>query len=159
MKRTNLGDGDREVQKQDREIAELVRIWKDECVGRLKATIITPTSSSRRKHTHSTSDPTPASLLPGASRVPELEVYMKAQKVSIRGNMGPGFSVLDDEDKECLLCGLKRDEVVARLCEHEVGGTRWWVNGWGHRGCLRWWEEWDGRLLVDAAKGEEGRKR
>lgn len=151
LKRTNLGDGDREVQKQDREISELVRIWKEDCLGRLKATIITPTSSSRRKHAHSTSDPTPASPLPNASRVPELEVDMHAQKVSM---IKLGFSILDEEDKECLLCGLKRDEVVARLCEHELDGARWWVNAWGHRGCLRWWEEWEGRLLMDASKGE-----
>jgi len=106
-----------------------------------------PGSASRPRHTHSSSDPTPATSLPNSSRIPELEVDLKAEKVSMKGG------IIDDENKGCLLCGLKRDEVVSRLCEHSLDGARWWVNGWGHRACLRWWEEWEGKLHVYANKG------
>ena len=130
------------MQKEDREIAELVRIWKEECAGRLKAAMVTPRSTPS-SHSYSNSDPTAASSNPNASRVPELEVDLRAEKV-----MGKGGSILDEEYMGCVLCGLHQNELVGKLYEHEFGvGGRWWVRGWGHRGCLRWWEEWGGRLV------------
>lgn len=143
LKKTKLGrgGGDLEAQKEDREIAELVRIWKEECAGRLKAAMVTP-RSTMPSHNYSASDPTAAASNPNASRVPELELDLKAEKVNSRGG-----SILDEEDRACNLCGLHQNELVGRLHEHEFGVPgRWWVRGWGHRGCLRWWEEWEGKL-------------
>ena len=130
------------MQKEDREIAELVRIWKEECSGRLKAAMVAPRSTPS-SHNYSSSDPTAASSNPNASRVPELEVDLRAEKA-----VGKGGSILDEEDRGCVLCGLHQNELVGKLYEHELGvNGRWWVKGWGHRGCLRWWEEWEGRLV------------
>lgn len=135
------------MQKEDREIADLVRIWKEECAGRLKAAMVTPRSTPS-PHNYSSSDTTAASSNPNASRVPELEVDLRAEKA-----MGKGGSILDEEDRECVLCGLQQNELVGKLYEHEFGvGGRWWVRGWGHRGCLRWWEEWEGRLVKEKKK-------
>lgn len=138
----------------DREVAELVRIWKEELSGRLKAAMVTPRgSNSTTIHTHgySNSDPTLSSSSPNVSRVPELEIDLKAERVPLPMNL-----ILDKEETACFLCGLHQDEVVGKLHEHEFGrGERWWVAGSGHRGCLRWWEKWDGevRKVAGAATG------
>ena len=82
------------------------------------------------------------------SRVPELGADLRAERVT-----GKGGSILDEEDRDCVLCGLYQNELVGKLYEHEFDmGGRWWVRGWGHRGCLRWWEEWEGRLVKKEKK-------
>lgn len=118
--------------------------------------MVTPRSSSSLNsslsHGYSASDPTAlSSNHPNISRVPELEVDLRADKAS-RG----GASILDEEDRPCVLCGLQQNELVAKLHEHEFGaGGRWWVRGWGHRGCLRWWEEWERQLGGSAGGGKK----
>ncbi len=51
------------------------------------------------------------------------------------------------DKKACFLCGLKREErVIGVDGEVEDSFGEWWVEYWGHRGCVNWWIEWEGKL-------------
>ncbi|KAF8466938.1 hypothetical protein BDZ91DRAFT_724481 [Kalaharituber pfeilii] len=159
---------DIENQKEEREIAELVRIWKEE-IGRMKAALVAPSSKGTGTgHSHSNSDPSSLSSLSPSSlsssstsspsiRVPELDTDLKAEKMPL-----PGVVIdMEVDDRPCLLCGLRQDEVVRKLFEGEFGrGDRWWKKGWGHRGCWRWWEKWEDELRKGGvAMGGKGGQR
>ncbi|KAK0646570.1 hypothetical protein B0T16DRAFT_413767 [Cercophora newfieldiana] len=49
--------------------------------------------------------------------------------------------------KACVICGLKRDERIAKVdFEVEDSFGEWWVEFWGHRDCRNWWLEHEGQL-------------
>lgn len=123
MKLTGLDKS--EVQKEDREVVEVLRLWKNQ-VGRLR-TAVTAAST--------------APGLPKLPAVPEIAEQMpvKTLKPAEGGVTAPAA---------CALCGLRREERVAKVdvgVEDSFG--EWWVQGMNmHLGCKQFWEEFEGKL-------------
>lgn len=105
-----------ETRREDQEAAEVERLWKQQ-VGGLKSQI------ARINAQQSDIE----------FRLPDISENMpiRTAKVGEGALMAP---------KCCFLCGLKRDERVARLdvtVEDSFG--EWWVDHWGHTDCMRFW--------------------
>ncbi|KAK1751722.1 hypothetical protein QBC47DRAFT_390842 [Echria macrotheca] len=107
--------------REDREAAEVVAVWK-QLVGRLRSTMVAVNGAH-----------------PGevALRVPELGLVMTVQ--TVQG--------VPTAPRACVVCGLKRDERVARVdVEVEDSFGEWWVEFWGHRACRNFWLEHEVKL-------------
>ncbi|KAL8933528.1 MAG: hypothetical protein Q9216_006324 [Gyalolechia sp. 2 TL-2023] len=107
-----------ENRREDQEATEVGRLWKQQA-GSLKGHI------SRINAQQSEIE----FLLPDISE----NIPIRTAKTGEGAITAP---------KCCFLCGLKRDERVARLdagVEDSFG--EWWVDHWGHVDCTRFWEE------------------
>lgn len=107
--------------RDDREAAEVASIWKQQ-VGRLR-TAVAAVNGSR----------------PGETplKVPELGVTMVVQTAQ-------GFPTAA---KACVVCGLKREERVAKVdFDVEDSFGEWWIEFWGHRDCRNFWLEHEVKL-------------
>ena len=101
-----------EVAKEDREVSDLVRLWRAQS-GRLRSTV------------------TGSGL---AFTVPEVSETMPVRIA----HTSEGAIV---STKACILCGLKRNERVGKV-EGEVQDSfgEWWQEHWGHRTCKNFWD-------------------
>lgn len=111
-----------EITREDREVAEFVRIWKEQ-VGRLRSAIAAANSSLHDYQAHLV--------------VPEINETMPI-KTAI---MAEGAL---QAPKSCSLCGLKRDERIQKVdTQVEDSFGEWWVEHWGHRGMqpLEWFRD------------------
>ncbi|KAL8903767.1 MAG: hypothetical protein Q9207_003727, partial [Kuettlingeria erythrocarpa] len=108
-----IGINRTETRREDQEAAEVVRLWKQQ-VGSLKSFL------ARINVQQSEVD----FVLPDIS-----------ENVPIRtAKAGEGAVTAT---KCCFLCGLKRDERVARLDVNvEDSFSEWWVDHWGHVDCI-----------------------
>ncbi|KAI4240481.1 MAG: hypothetical protein LQ352_007623 [Teloschistes flavicans] len=106
-----------EARREDQEAAEVVRLWKQQ-VGSLKGQMAK--INALQSHIHLT--------------LPDL-----VDNLPIRtAKAGEGALTAP---KSCFLCGLKRDERVARLDVNvEDSFDEWWVEHWGHVDCIAFWE-------------------
>ncbi|KAK3698575.1 hypothetical protein LTR37_016902 [Vermiconidia calcicola] len=123
MKLTGLDKS--EVAKEDREVLDVVRLWKSQ-VGKLRSAV------------------TAASSAPAMARlraVPDISEQMpvKTLKQSEGGITAP---------HACALCGLKREERVAKAdVEVEDSFREWWIPGMNmHVSCRKFWEEFEKKL-------------
>ena len=112
-----------ETRREDREVEEAIRIWKEQ-MGSLRAPLATIRSQE--------SDDTLA--------IPEL-----AEKMPVRlAKLSEGGMVAS---KSCFLCGLKRDERVEKVdIRVEDSFGEWWIDHWGHVDCVIFWEQQKDRL-------------
>ncbi|KAE8451221.1 hypothetical protein EG329_004385 [Mollisiaceae sp. DMI_Dod_QoI] len=111
-----------EVTKEDREAADVVRIWRDQ-VGRLRSAIAVANQSMRDGSTHL--------VIPEISEV----LHVKAQDGALTA------------PKPCVICGLKREERVAKVdLQVEDSFGEWWTEHWGHRACRNFWQEHELKL-------------
>jgi hypothetical protein len=111
-----------EAAREDREAAELVRIWREQ-IGRLRSAVAAANSSIRDKATH--------------LAVPEISETMQVKPE--RGAL--------TAPKPCVLCGLKREERISKIDgEVEDSFGEWWIEHWGHRTCRNFWAEHEGKL-------------
>jgi hypothetical protein len=111
-----------ETTREDREAAEVVRIWKDQ-LGRLRSAIAVANSSIHNSSQH--------------LAIPDVNDAMHV-KTQERGLAAP---------KPCLICGLKRDERVNKVdVDVEDSFGEWWVDHWGHRACRNFWLEHEAKL-------------
>lgn len=114
-----------ETKREDREVADVVRIWKDQ-LGRLKSTVAIANTSIKDQSQH--------------LDIPDInEVMVVRTSTSAEGAL--------TAPKCCLLCGLKRDERVQKVdfnVEDSFGD--WWAEYWGHKACKNFWEENEGKL-------------
>ncbi|PVH87058.1 hypothetical protein DL98DRAFT_290035 [Cadophora sp. DSE1049] len=111
-----------EVVREDREAADVVRVWKEQ-LGRLKSAVAVANTSLKDTSTHLS--------------IPEITETMHV-KTQDRGLSAP---------KQCLICGLKREERIAKVdvaVEDSFG--EWWVEHWGHRACRNFWQEYESKL-------------
>ncbi|KAL8765694.1 MAG: hypothetical protein Q9209_007301 [Squamulea sp. 1 TL-2023] len=107
-----------ESRREDQEAAEVVRLWKQQ-LGGLKNQIAKINAQQSEINL----------------ALPEYADNMPI-RVAKLGEGGLGAP------KCCFLCGLKRDERVARLDVNvEDSFGEWWVDHWGHVDCIRFWEE------------------
>ncbi len=110
--------------REDREAADLVRLWRDQ-VGRVRAAIAAERSSG------------------GASELASIPVLAENLRVRVARQEEGGVTAA----RACALCGLRREERVEKVDERvEDSFGEWWVEFWGHVGCKEFWEEYRGRL-------------
>ena len=111
-----------EITREDRETAEVIRVWRDQ-LGRLRSTIAVANSSMNESSSHLTipelSENMPVKTQEGAMKVP----------------------------KPCVICGLKREERISKVdIQVEDSFGEWWVEHWGHRACRNFWQEHESKL-------------
>ncbi|KAF2802949.1 uncharacterized protein BDZ99DRAFT_527043 [Mytilinidion resinicola] len=108
-----------EMNKEEREVLDVVRAWKDQ-VGRLRSAVAAANAIN------------PGCLGP----VPDIQEAMPVKLLSEADGGVPA-------PKQCALCGLKREERVAKVdvaVEDSFG--EWWVEQTRmHRGCKNFWEK------------------
>lgn len=101
--------------REDREAGDVLDVWKEH-VGRLRSAIATANSALKDQHQH--------------LKIPELQDNMQVQ--AAKG--------VPTSSKACIICGLRRDERVARVdIEVEDSFGEWWAEYWGHVACKRFW--------------------
>jgi hypothetical protein len=111
-----------ETTREDREVADVVRIWKDQ-LGRLRSAVAVANSSIHEASAHLV--------------IPEIHETMPV-KTQDGGLTAP---------KQCIICGLKREERISKVdFEVEDSFGEWWVEHWGHRACRNFWQEHESKL-------------
>ncbi|TDZ24257.1 hypothetical protein Cob_v002976 [Colletotrichum orbiculare MAFF 240422] len=107
--------------REDRETADVIGAWKGN-VGKLRSVVVTANSALKKGE---------------QLRVPELSETMPVSTAK----------VVPTAPKACIICGLKRDERVAKVdVEVEDSFGEWWVEHWGHRACKNFWVEHEKQL-------------
>lgn len=98
--------------REDREAADVTAVWREN-VGRLRSAVTAANSAGQ-----------------APLKVPELSDTLTIQTAK-QAPTAP---------KPCVICGLKREERVAKV-DHEVEDSfgEWWVDHWGHRACKNFW--------------------
>lgn len=116
MKLAGLDKG--ENAKEEREAAEVVAAWRRQA-GKLRTAI---------------------AAVEGANHIPELSETMPIR-------MATQAEGALTSPKACVLCGLKRNERIAKV-DSEVQDSfgEWWVEHWGHRACMAFWEGYKDQL-------------
>jgi hypothetical protein len=114
-----------ELAKEDREVEDVLQLWKGQ-VGKLRTAV------------------TSASATPGLPKLPSVpditeQMPVKALKQGEGGVTAP---------HACALCGLKREERVAKVdVEVEDSFGEWWVNGMDmHVVCKNFWQDNERKL-------------
>ncbi|KAI7204756.1 hypothetical protein D0864_12217 [Hortaea werneckii] len=114
-----------ETAKEDREILDVLRLWKGQ-VGKLRSAV------------------TAASSAPKARKLPPVPEIAEAMPIKALKPAEGGFTA----PHACALCGLKREERVAKVdtaVEDSFG--EWWVQGVNmHLVCHKFWVEHSGKL-------------
>jgi hypothetical protein len=111
-----------EATREDREAADVVRVWREQ-LGRLRSAIAVANSSIKDTSVHLV--------------IPEINeaMHVKTQEGSL---VAP---------KPCIICGLKREERVSKVdVQVEDSFGEWWVEHWGHRACRNFWLEHESKL-------------
>ncbi|KAH0534167.1 hypothetical protein FGG08_007236 [Glutinoglossum americanum] len=115
--------------REDREVAEVVRAWKEQ-LGSLRSAVSITNGGG------DSAPKTPRALPP----IPEITLTptILTAPPSSGGLKSPNH---------CALCGLNRDERVDRV-DVDVEDTfgEFWIEFWGHRTCRNFWEEHRERL-------------
>lgn len=109
-----------EVLREDREVVDLVRIWKDH-LGRVRTAVggVSPSGASMSKS------------VPGLAETLPVRVEKGALSAT----------------KACALCGLKREERIDKVDEVvEDSFGEWWVEHWGHTTCNWFWDRYHDQL-------------
>ncbi|QIW95528.1 hypothetical protein AMS68_001046 [Peltaster fructicola] len=120
MKLTGVDRG--EVAKEDREVAELLSTWRAR-VGKLRSALVSYNTAS-------------VSHKALVQRLPELS---EAMPIKILMPVEGGFQA----PHECALCGMKREERIARVDDNvDDSFGEWWIeNASMHNICAEWWLE------------------
>ncbi|MCJ1482715.1 hypothetical protein MMC06_002881 [Schaereria dolodes] len=107
-----------ESRREDREAAELVRVWKQHS-GSLRAAIATANAHSVGR----------VVLIPEVTEAMAVRTA-KASEGALK------------DSKSCVLCGLNRDERVFKVdVDVEDSFGEWWTEHWGHTDCRVFWEK------------------
>lgn len=118
-----------EASKEDREVAEVLRLWRGQ-VGKLRSAVSAVNAASTSGHGKGV-------VLPAIPELSETPVVRLAKE-----SEGGVVAV-----KQCVVCALKRNERVVKV-DGEVEDVfgEWWVEHWGHRSCVNFWRAWEGEL-------------
>ncbi|KAF7516386.1 hypothetical protein G7054_g14176 [Neopestalotiopsis clavispora] len=101
--------------REDREAADVLDLWKEH-VGRLRSAVAAANQSIKDASQQ--------------LKIPELRDNMQAQ--TAKGVLSA--------PKACVICGIKRDERLARVdFDVEDSFGEWWAEHWGHTACKRFW--------------------
>jgi hypothetical protein len=110
--------------REDREAADVLDVWARR-VGRLRGVVAAANTAlgGREKEREKGKE---------GMRVPELSGTMAVQ--TLKG--------ADTAPKACFLCGLRREERIAKVdVDVEDSFHEWWIEHWGHRACRNFWTE------------------
>lgn len=108
-----------ESRREDQEAAEALQVWRQQA-GPLRSTIVALNGQ-----------------LPENERFKISEI---ADNMPIR--QGKPSEGMVTAPKCCFLCGIKRDERVAKVdVDVEDSFGEWWVDHWGHVDCVALWEK------------------
>lgn len=108
--------------REDREAGDVLDLWKEH-LGRLRSSVAAANQSLKDASQH--------------LKIPELRENMQTQ--TAKGVLSA--------PKACIVCGLKRDERVARVdFDVEDSFGEWWVDHWGHTACKRFWMKHESAL-------------
>ncbi|KAI9785203.1 MAG: hypothetical protein M1839_000841 [Geoglossum umbratile] len=113
-----------ETRKEDREVAEVVRAWKEQ-LGPFRSVLMAVASANNTEGAKGVPLP----------RIPEISSSLTIRPVpeSQGGIKAP---------QHCALCGLHRDERVDKVdIDVQDSFGEFWVGFWGHRTCRNFWEE------------------
>ncbi|RGP63637.1 hypothetical protein FSPOR_8423 [Fusarium sporotrichioides] len=106
--------------REDREAADVVAVWRQQ-VGRLRSAVAAAKSADK------------GLIL----KVPEISENMQVHTAKM----------VPTAPKACIICGLKREERVAKVdVEVEDSFGEWWVDHWGHKACKNFWIEHEQKL-------------
>ena len=111
-----------EATREDREAADVVRVWREQ-LGRLRSAIAVANSSIKDASAHLV--------------IPEINeaIHVKTQEGALTA------------PKPCIICGLKREERINKVdVQVEDSFGEWWVEHWGHRTCRNFWVEHESKL-------------
>lgn len=113
-----------ESRREDQEAAEALLVWRQQA-GPVRSTI---------------------AALNG--QLPEHERFkMVDVTVNMPIRQGKPSEGVVSAPKCCFLCGIKRDERVAKIdVDVEDSFGEWWVEHWGHADCVAFWENHKGSL-------------
>lgn len=101
--------------REDREAADVVAMWREH-VGPVRSAV------AAAKQGQQGGPPLPS--------VPELADTMAVHTAKL----------VPTATKACVICGLKREERIARVdVDVEDSFGEWWVDHWGHRACKEFW--------------------
>ena len=117
-----------ETAKEDREVLDALRLWKAQ-IGKLRSAVAAASSIT----------PDGESRLPPVPEISESTMPVRTVK-AVEGGVTAAHA--------CALCGLKREERVAKV-DVEVNDSfgEWWVEGMNmHLVCRNFWEEHKGKL-------------
>ena len=104
--------------REDQEAAEALQVWKQQA-GPVRSTIAALNGQLPES---------------GRFKVPEI-----AENMAIR--QGKPSEGMVTAPRCCFLCGIKRDERVAKVdVDVEDSFGEWWVEHWGHVDCVAFWE-------------------
>ncbi len=107
-----------ESRREDQEAAEVLQVWKQQA-GPLRSTIAALNGQIPENE---------------RLKIPEIADSMLIQQ----GKPSEGMVTAP---KCCFLCGIKRDERVAKVdFDVEDSFGEWWVEHWGHVDCVAFWE-------------------
>lgn len=113
-----------ELLRENREVLEVVRVWRQQ-VGKIRSAV-TSTNSQL---------PGSAFKVPVLSENPPVRTA-KADNGAIKALNG------------CVLCGLKREERLDKIdIDVEDSFGEWWTDHWGHAECRTFWEKHKASLL------------
>jgi hypothetical protein len=105
--------------REDREAADVAVTWREN-VGRLRSAVAAANAAGKSN-----------------LKVPELSDSLLVQTAKM----------VPTAPKPCIICGLKRDERVAKVdFDVEDSFGEWWVEHWGHRACKNFWVEHEQKL-------------
>jgi hypothetical protein len=111
-----------EATREDREAADVVRVWREQ-LGRLRSAIAVANSSIKDSSAHL--------MIPEINEV----MHVKTQEGALTA------------PKPCIICGLKREERISKVdVQVEDSFGEWWVEHWGHRACRNFWVEHESKL-------------
>ncbi|KAF5239208.1 hypothetical protein FAUST_5135 [Fusarium austroamericanum] len=106
--------------REDREAADVAAVWRQQ-VGRLRSAVAAAKSADKGL----------------TLKVPEISENMQVHTAKM----------VPTAPKACIICGLKREERVAKVdVEVEDSFGEWWVDHWGHKACKNFWIEHEQRL-------------
>ncbi|KAF4954297.1 hypothetical protein FGADI_5385 [Fusarium gaditjirri] len=106
--------------REDREAADVVAVWREQ-VGRLRSAVAVAKSVDKNL----------------SLQVPEISESMQVHTAKM----------VPTAPRACIICGLKRDERVAKV-DYEVEDSfgEWWLDHWGHKACKNFWLEHEQKL-------------
>ncbi|KAM7197726.1 hypothetical protein V8F33_005450 [Rhypophila sp. PSN 637] len=107
--------------RDDREATEVINVWKAQ-VGRLRSAVAAANTAAAGTN---------------PLKVPELSLHVST-------HAAPNVVTAP---KPCVVCGLKRDERIAKVdFDVEDSFGEWWVEFWGHRACRNFWLQHEAKL-------------
>ena len=112
-----------ETSREDTEVEDVLLVWREQ-IGRLKTAVLGASADGIKLS------------------VPELAATMPVRVA--KGSEGAIVST-----QACALCGLKREERVAKVdVDVEDSFGEWWLDGTNmHTSCARFWELFKARLM------------